>query len=135
MGNAAGVAAVCAAEPCAIANLDCHSLCTAFLSGRVGSGKTCVDLGVADYGGVVIDEIVAMWLVLAAAPLTMVGWAAAFVLFRIFDIAKPWPINWLDARIPGGVGVMLDYPKVRSKPSKEARTPKTVPTTPILIDS
>ena len=79
-----------------------------FFLGAWAADKTCTDLGVADYGGVVIDEIVAMWLVLAVAPLTMAGWATAFVLFRLFDIVKPWPINWLDARIPGGVGVMLD---------------------------
>lgn len=79
-----------------------------FFLGAWAAGKTCADLGVEDYGGVVIDEIVAMWLVLALAPATPTGWLGAFVLFRIFDIAKPWPIGWLDARIPGGLGVMLD---------------------------
>ncbi|MBS1156072.1 MAG: phosphatidylglycerophosphatase [Proteobacteria bacterium] len=80
----------------------------AFLLGIWAAQKTCHDLGVHDHGGIVIDEIVAMWLVLAAAPATLPGWLAAFALFRCFDIWKPWPINWLDARVPGGLGVMLD---------------------------
>lgn len=79
-----------------------------FFLGGWAANKTCTDLGVPDHGGVVIDEIVAMWLVLAAAPMTLTGWGAAFVLFRLFDIAKPWPISWLDTHVSGGVGVMLD---------------------------
>nr|WP_199066333.1 phosphatidylglycerophosphatase A [Chromobacterium sp. ASV5] len=65
-------------------------------------------LGVHDYGGIVWDEIVGVLLVLAFAPATPVGWLLAFVLFRAFDIVKPWPIRWLDARVPGGFGVMID---------------------------
>ena len=49
-----------------------------------------------------------LWLVLVAAPASLAGWGAAFALFRLFDIVKPWPISWLDARVPGGIGVMLD---------------------------
>ena len=79
-----------------------------FLIGMWAAQKTCDDLGVHDHGAIVIDEIVAMWLVLAIAPLTIQGWGAAFVLFRLFDIFKPWPINWLDVRVHGGFGVMLD---------------------------
>ncbi|MDR3410991.1 MAG: phosphatidylglycerophosphatase A [Formivibrio sp.] len=80
----------------------------AFILGVWAAQKTCHDLGAHDHGGVVIDEIVAMWLVLAAVPVTLLGWVVAFALFRFFDILKPWPINWLDERIPGGLGVMLD---------------------------
>ena len=79
-----------------------------FVLGEWAAQRTCHDLGVHDHGGIVIDEIVAMWLVLASAPVSLAGWCAAFALFRLFDIVKPWPINWLDARVPGGVGVMLD---------------------------
>ncbi|MGL4995184.1 MAG: phosphatidylglycerophosphatase A family protein, partial [Deefgea sp.] len=53
-------------------------------------------LGFSDFGGIVIDEIVAMWLVLCMAPPTWLGWLVAFALFRAFDIIKPWPIRWLD---------------------------------------
>lgn len=65
-------------------------------------------LGVADHGGIVWDEIAAMLLVLPFAPPGWPGWLAAFVLFRVFDILKPWPIGWLDRRVEGGLGVMLD---------------------------
>ena len=44
-------------------------------------------------------------MVLPAQPL---WWAAAFVLFRLFDIAKPWPVGYLDRRVGGGLGIMLD---------------------------
>jgi phosphatidylglycerophosphatase A len=70
--------------------------------------KSCRDLGVHDHGGVVWDEIVAMLLVLTVVPVTLPGWGLAFLLFRLFDIAKPWPIRWLDERVHGGFGVMLD---------------------------
>ncbi|MGL6040776.1 MAG: phosphatidylglycerophosphatase A family protein, partial [Deefgea sp.] len=65
-------------------------------------------LGVSDFGGIVIDEIVAMWLVLCVTPPTWLGWLVAFVLFRAFDIVKPWPIRWLDQYVKGGFGVMID---------------------------
>ncbi len=65
-------------------------------------------LGVHDYGGIVWDEVVAMLLVLAWAPASWAGWLLAFVLFRLFDIVKPWPIGWFDRRVHGGFGVMLD---------------------------
>lgn len=80
----------------------------AFALGIWAAGKTCDDLGVHDHGAIVIDEIVAMWLVLVFAAPTFSGWLLAFALFRLFDIVKPWPINWLDARVHGGFGVMLD---------------------------
>lgn len=65
-------------------------------------------LGVADHGGMVWDEIAAFLLILPFAPPTLAGYAAAFALFRLFDIWKPFPIGWLDARVKGGLGVMLD---------------------------
>lgn len=65
-------------------------------------------LGVADHRAMVWDEIVAFLLVLAIVPRTL-GWqAAAFVLFRAFDIAKPPPIRALERRFHGGFGVMFD---------------------------
>ncbi len=65
-------------------------------------------LGVPDHGGMVWDEIVAMWAVLVCLPETPMAWGLGFGLFRLFDIVKPWPIGWLDARVKGGFGVMLD---------------------------
>ncbi|AOX99121.1 phosphatidylglycerophosphatase A [Jeongeupia sp. USM3] len=80
----------------------------AFALGVWAAGIAGRALGVHDHGSIVIDEIVAIWLVLAAVPATWAGFAAAFVVFRFFDIVKPWPIRVLDARVPGGIGVMID---------------------------
>lgn len=71
-------------------------------------GESAKRLGVHDHGGIVWDEIVGMYLTLVVAPPTVAGWAAAFVLFRFFDIVKPWPIRDLDHRLRGGLGIMLD---------------------------
>jgi phosphatidylglycerophosphatase A len=61
-----------------------------------------------DPGAVVIDEVAAQWLVLLPAPLDPLAYAAAFLLFRIFDIWKPWPVRWADRHVKGGLGIMLD---------------------------
>jgi phosphatidylglycerophosphatase A len=71
-------------------------------------GESARRIGVHDHGGIVWDEIVGMYVTLLAAPVSVVGWALAFVLFRIMDIVKPWPIRDLDHRLGGGVGIMLD---------------------------
>jgi phosphatidylglycerophosphatase A len=78
--------------------------------GAWAAQRTGARLGRADSRHIVIDEIVAFWLVLWLLPTRASAWvqAAAFVLFRIFDIAKPPPIGRLDARLKNGVGVMLD---------------------------
>ncbi len=65
-------------------------------------------LGVHDHGGMVWDEIVAFMLVLFFTPKQPAWQAAAFALFRLFDIAKPPPIGRIDAGVGGGLGVMLD---------------------------
>jgi len=71
-------------------------------------GESARRIGVHDYGGIVWDEIAGMYITLLAAPISLVGWVLAFVLFRITDIVKPWPIRDLDHRIEGGLGIMLD---------------------------
>lgn len=66
------------------------------------------DLGVHDHPGIVWDEMVGYWITMLWAPF---GWQwvlLGFVWFRIFDIAKPWPIGWADRRVQGGLGIMLD---------------------------
>jgi phosphatidylglycerophosphatase A len=63
---------------------------------------------VEDPREVVVDEVAAQLLVLAAVPLTLAGTIAGFLLFRLFDIVKPWPVNWADRQVKGGLGVMLD---------------------------
>ncbi len=79
-----------------------------FLIGIYFCDKTGKALGVSDHGGIVWDEIVAMMLVLTFTPTQWQWWLAAFALFRIFDIWKPFPIRQCDAKIKGGFGVMFD---------------------------
>jgi phosphatidylglycerophosphatase A len=81
---------------------------SAFLLGIYWCDVCDRSLGVHDHGGVVWDEMVAYWLVLAFVPLHWTWWLAAFVLFRFFDIVKPWPIRFFDQKISGGFGIMLD---------------------------
>ena len=71
-------------------------------------GKAANDVGVHDHPAIVWDEFVGYWIALWALPATW-GWMlAGFVLFRLFDILKPWPIGWLDKRVDGGFGIMVD---------------------------
>ena len=56
---------------------------------------------------VVIDEVVGQWIALLLVPQTMIWFAVSFLLFRFFDILKPWPINQLQS-LPGGWGIMID---------------------------
>jgi phosphatidylglycerophosphatase A len=71
-------------------------------------GRTARDLGGQDPGAIVWDEVVGYLAAMTAAP---AGWhwvLAGFILFRLFDIWKPWPIRWLDRHVKGGLGIMLD---------------------------
>jgi phosphatidylglycerophosphatase A len=79
-----------------------------FIFGIYVCDKTGKDLGVADHGGIVWDEIVAMMLVLALTPPSWLSWLLAFLLFRLFDIWKPFPIRQFDAKLKNGFGVMFD---------------------------
>lgn len=70
--------------------------------------KTSADLGVHDHGGIVWDEFVGYWLTMVALPVSWTWALAGFILFRFFDILKPWPIRWIDKKVKGGFGIMLD---------------------------
>ena len=78
------------------------------LSGIWICGESARRIGVHDHGGIVWDEIAGMYITLLVAPPTIAAWVLGFVLFRVFDIAKPWPIRDLDHRLGGGLGIMLD---------------------------
>lgn len=65
-------------------------------------------LAVHDHPGIVWDEIAGFLLTMLGAPSGMAWVMAGFVLFRLFDILKPWPIGWLDRHVGGGLGIMLD---------------------------
>jgi len=79
-----------------------------FLVGIPICAHTARRLGVHDHPGIVWDEIVGYLVTMTFAP---VGWwwvLAGFVLFRFFDVLKPWPIRWLDKKVGGGFGIMVD---------------------------
>ena len=81
------------------------------LAALVGIGicqQATKTLNVHDHPAIVWDEFVGMWLVLLWVSPSLLGWGVAFILFRLFDIAKPWPIGWLDQKVKGGLGIMLD---------------------------
>ncbi len=70
--------------------------------------KTAKDFQVHDHPSIVWDEIIGYFITMFYAP---VGWQwiiIGFILFRLFDIAKPWPISWFDKHVHGGLGIMLD---------------------------
>ena len=69
---------------------------------------TATAMGQSDPGAIVWDEIVGFMLVAVLIPPGWAWLAAAFVVFRFFDIFKPWPIGWLERRTHGGFGIMLD---------------------------
>jgi phosphatidylglycerophosphatase A len=80
----------------------------ATLAGIRICGIAADKLGEHDFNGIVWDEVagylITMWLV----PFSWKGLLLGFVLFRIFDIIKPWPISWIDRKVQGGLGIMLD---------------------------
>ncbi|NLJ12273.1 MAG: phosphatidylglycerophosphatase A [Gammaproteobacteria bacterium] len=71
-------------------------------------GQVAEDLGVHDHGGIVWDEMVGVWITLIFLPNAWQWWILGFLLFRFFDILKPWPISLLDRNLGGGLGIMLD---------------------------
>jgi phosphatidylglycerophosphatase A len=75
-----------------------------FIAGSVASGPFARMAGIKDPGAIVVDEVAAQWTV----PLDPFLYALSFVLFRMADIAKPWPASWCDRRLAGGFGVMAD---------------------------
>jgi phosphatidylglycerophosphatase A len=83
-------------------------LVVAFALGCWCCHRTGRDMGRADYGGMVWDEMVAIWLVLWLAPGSLVFQCIGFVAFRAFDIIKPPPIHFFDSHLKNGFGVMWD---------------------------
>lgn len=78
--------------------------------------RTSDDMQTHDHGSIVWDEFVGMWITLMVVPASLVTgsgtqwlWViAGFLLFRLFDIWKPWPIRWFDRHVTGGWGIMVD---------------------------
>ena len=84
------------------------TLILVFIIGFFAAGSAEKILDRADAGPIVIDEILGMFITLTLAPDHPVAWLLGFVLFRIFDIIKPFPVSWFDQRIHGGIGIMMD---------------------------
>ena len=83
-------------------------LIVAFGAGIYICERTSNDLGVHDHGGIVWDEFVGFWITMFMVPVSLVWIVTGFVLFRLLDILKPWPIKWADKQVHGGIGIMLD---------------------------
>ncbi len=80
----------------------------AFIFGVALCDKVSREMGVHDYKGIVWDEVVGYLLTMMFVPHGL-GWIiAGFMLFRLFDIWKPFPIRWVDKKVHGGLGIMLD---------------------------
>lgn len=71
-------------------------------------GETAKALGVHDHPGIVWDEIVGFMVTMMLVPFSWSAVFVGFILFRFFDIIKPWPISYLDKHIEGGLGIMAD---------------------------
>lgn len=89
------------------------ALALLFAVGVLACHRTGRDLGVADHGAIVWDEIVPFWVVLlfvpaGFAPQALAWQLVAFLCFRFFDIAKPFPASWFDRHVKNGFGVMMD---------------------------
>ena len=83
-------------------------LVVTFTLGVFLCGYTAKSLGTHDHGSIVWDEFVGVWIALALLPKTVLALCVGFILFRIFDILKPYPIKLLDQKVHGGFGIMVD---------------------------
>lgn len=70
--------------------------------------KATKDLGIHDHASIVWDEISGMFIAFIAVPISVHSVLLGLLLFRCFDILKPWPVSWADRRVKGGLGIMLD---------------------------
>ena len=70
--------------------------------------RTSSDIGVHDHSGIVIDEVTGYLVTMILVPVNIWTLITGFFVFRFFDIVKPWPVRWLDKRVKGGTGMMID---------------------------
>lgn len=71
-------------------------------------GKAAEDVGVHDHPAIVWDEFVGYFITMFMIPVSWQSILVGFLLFRLFDIAKPWPISFVDKKVSGGFGIMID---------------------------
>ena len=85
------------------------SICLCVIALAIWTGaRTANALGVHDHGAIVIDEFAGLFVSMLAVPMSLTTLALAVVLFRFFDIAKPGPIGFIDRKLHGGVGIVMD---------------------------
>ena len=85
------------------------ALVALFVAGSLASTRAAHLLGKKDPGEIVIDEVLGQWL--TYAPFAVLSWPQiflGFVFFRLFDMAKPWPVKASEHWLPGGYGIMID---------------------------
>ncbi|NQY86582.1 MAG: phosphatidylglycerophosphatase A [Colwellia sp.] len=78
------------------------------LAGIYICGKAANDAGVHDHPAIVWDEFVGFFITMFMVPVSWQSVLVGFLLFRLFDILKPWPISFIDKKMTGGVGIMFD---------------------------
>lgn len=83
-------------------------ICLSFILGVYFCDLTAKKMETHDHGAIVWDEIVGYFITMIASPVSPLSIIAGFVLFRFFDIKKPWIIKWADKNIAGGLGIMFD---------------------------
>ncbi|CAM4508016.1 MAG: Phosphatidylglycerophosphatase A [Legionella sp.] len=114
MPKAPGTWGTVAAVPVYLLLMHCNPIvyliltALAFVLGVWVSDKVSNELGVHDYKGIVWDEVVGYLLTMFMAPQGFKWMLCGFILFRIFDIWKPQPIGYIDEKVKGGMGIMLD---------------------------
>ena len=79
-----------------------------FAAGCWAADSEAAMAGARDPSWVVVDEVVGQWLTLVLVPLHLLDYFVGFLLFRLFDIWKPWPVSWSERRFGGGFGIMID---------------------------
>lgn len=81
-----------------------------FIVGCWLSARHLAEIGAegGDPQWIVLDEVAGTWLAVSLLDPSALSYALGFLLFRLFDIWKPWPIGWVDRNVKGGLGVMLD---------------------------
>jgi phosphatidylglycerophosphatase A len=79
-----------------------------FAAGCWAAERAAMASGSQDPDTIVVDEVAGQWLVLSTGPRDLLSYLLAFVLFRIFDVWKPFPIRSVDRHVRGGLGIMLD---------------------------
>lgn len=84
------------------------AVAVAFGVGVVVCGRATKSLNTPDHPGIVWDEMVGLWITMCCIPFSWGALLIGFLLFRLLDIAKPWPLNLIDRRVGGGLGIMLD---------------------------